>query len=81
MARVLTMREKTVAPSERDAYLQDVQRQRASAGALNVHFWVFENHDEPGRFVEFTEGADATAIAQWHGGELNTPLWREVQGL
>jgi hypothetical protein len=80
MARVLTMVERLVVAAEREAYLAALAPRRAAAARVQAHFWVFEHSDEPGRFVEFTEGAGANEIASVHDGELPAPLWREVQG-
>ncbi len=80
MARMLTIVERRVATAERDAYLAALEPRRRAAAAINAHFWIFEHADEVGHFVEFTEGADANAIASVHDGELPAPVWREVQG-
>ena len=79
-ARVLAFVERRVSPLERAAYLASVDARRRIASAARGHFWVFEHEDEPGRFVEFTEAADATDVATVHDGVLPAPLWREVRG-
>jgi hypothetical protein len=80
MARVLTIVERRVPATERESYFAALESRRRSAAARRAHFWIFEHADEAGRFVEFTEGADANDIAAVHDGELPAPLWREVQG-
>jgi len=78
--RVLSMVERQVKAEQRSDYLMGLAATRAAASAAHAHFWVFENEQEPGRFVEFTEAADAEHVASTHGGTLPAPLWREVQG-
>ena len=79
--RLLAMIEVHVTPQERSSYLAGLKATRAAATSNQAHFWVFENEQEPGRFVEFTEAADAEHIASIHGGRLPArALWREVQG-
>lgn len=74
------MIEVTVLPEHREDYLGTLLSRRETAMAHHVRFWVFENSDEPGRFVEFTEAASADALKALAGSELHAPLWREVQG-
>lgn len=78
--RVLAIAEHRVAPEGRDAFLAAVAMRRLAAAAAGAHVWIFEHLDEPGRFVEFTEAANAANVAVVHGGKLPAPLWREVQG-
>ena len=78
--RVLSMVERQVKTEQRSGYLAGLAATRAAASAAHAHFWVFESEQEPGRFVEFTEAADANDVASTHGGTLPAPLWREVQG-
>lgn len=80
MARVLTFREHSVQTAHRPAYLADAAHRQQLARAARANFWVFEHADEPGRFVEFTEGADASAVVRAHGDEIVTPLWHDVLG-
>lgn len=78
--RVLSMVERQVNSDQRSDYLSALAATRAAASAAHANFWVFENEQEPGRFVEFTEAGDAEHVASTHGGRLPAPLWREVQG-
>ena len=80
MPRLLAVGEQHVALAERDSYLASLAERRASAAAAGLNFWVFEHATEPGRFIEFTEGADAEAIRRRHGADPTLPLWQEVQG-
>jgi hypothetical protein len=79
--RVLSIVEVHVNSEQRSDYLTGLAATRAAASAAHAHFWVFENEEEPGRFVEFTEGSDAASVASVHGGVMpKRALWREVQG-
>lgn len=78
--RVLSMVERQVKSDQRSGYLAGLAATRAAASLAHANFWVFENEQEPGRFVEFTEASDAQRVASTHGGTLPAPLWREVQG-
>lgn len=80
MPRLLAIGEQRVALAERDAYLASLAERRANAAAAGLNFWVFEHLTEPGRFIEFTEGADAEAIRRRPGADPALPLWQEVQG-
>jgi hypothetical protein len=78
--RVLHMHERVVSSHERSAYLAALGARRDEAAARSVHFWVFECTDTAGRFMEFTEGPDATTVTSVLGDAFSAPLWREVQG-
>jgi hypothetical protein len=73
--------ERRVSTDERAAYLAGLAPRRLEAAAVRAHFWVFEHHEEPGRFVEFTEAGSVAEIASVHDGEVPAPYWREVQGI
>ncbi|MEQ1689979.1 MAG: hypothetical protein ABMA00_01740 [Gemmatimonas sp.] len=77
-ARVLMMVERRVSAADRAEFLGTLAARRHAAQDVHAHFWVFEHLDEPGRFVEFTEAADATVVATVHDGALPAPLWRAV---
>ncbi len=69
-----------IAGPERDAYRVTLDARRAMAQTLGAHVWAFERIDDPEVIVEFTEAASATDVAAVHGGQVPSPLWREVQG-
>lgn len=77
---MLHMHERVVSSHERSAYLAALGARRDEAASRSVHFWVFECTDSAGRFMEFTEGPDATTVASVLGDAFSAPLWREVQG-
>ena len=77
--RVLTMVERRVTASERAAFLGTLAARRGAARTRHANLWVFEHPDEPGRFIEFTEAANAVDVAAVHEGAVSAPLWREVR--
>ncbi len=47
---------------ERAPYLARLHERRASAAARSVRFWAFEHEAERGRFLEFIETSDRSAL-------------------
>jgi hypothetical protein len=80
MPRTLSMQERRVSDAERADYLAALSARSSSASAAQAHFWVFEHARESGRFLEFTEAADAVTLAQLLGVEDVSDHWREVRG-
>lgn len=94
MTRCLVMSERVVSQSDRAAYLLSLAVRRESAATASAHFWVFEDENVPGRFLEFVEAASAEVLARavdatlaraaTHGaapaGALNAErvVWKEV---
>ena len=78
--RVLTVVERQVSANDRVAFLATVSLRQQVAAQVRAHVWLFEHAEEPGRFMEFTEAADASALATVHEGHMPAPLWREVRG-
>ena len=86
MPRLLVMAERAVTELERAAYLQTLAARRERAAAASANFWVFEQLDRRGRFLEFVETGSAealesaiTAVAEGADGELQSPVvWREA---
>lgn len=56
---------------------------RARAGAASCNYWVFEETDGTGAWVEFFEAADAdtlrTALRQLQPSTTPDPILREVE--
>ena len=86
MPRLLVMAERAVTELERAAYLQTLAARRERAAAASANFWVFEQLDRRGRFLEFVETGSAealesaiTAVAEGADSELQSPVvWREA---
>jgi hypothetical protein len=79
-ARVLHMTERRVADADRITYLAAVAARRAECAAHGLQSWLFEHEAEPGRFVEFVEGRDRTALDRVLAGpETTVSVWRSVE--
>jgi hypothetical protein len=78
--RVLAVRERQLPAEARAPYLATLPERRTRAAEARAHFWVFQHHSEAGRFLEFTEGASAEAVAALLDGAAADDLWHEVQG-
>ena len=89
MPRFLVMSERAVTEVARAAYLQTLAVRRERAAAASANFWVFEQQDGRGRFLEFVETGSAevledaiTAVADDDAVEWRNPVvWRETGGL
>lgn len=62
MLRLLVMSERTVTEVERAAYLQTLAVRRERAAAASANFWVFEQLDRRGRFLEFVEAGSPESL-------------------
>lgn len=87
MPRLLVMSERVVHRLERAGYLSALAARREIAAAASAHFWVFEQQDNDGHFLEFIEAGSSdslsSAIAQIAEYEDSGALvvWKEVGGL
>lgn len=63
MPRALTFHRSIVPLSDRTQYLQRLRARRAYYRGVNCHFWVFEETDLAGAFLEFIEAADRETLA------------------
>ena len=79
MTKVLAVSERRVDDGRRSEYVASLGARRSAAATAGVAFWVFEHMVEAGRFIEFTEGADASAVAASLSDQLTPELWREVR--
>ena len=78
MRKVLAVAERRIDAGRRSEYLTSLGARRSAANASGVAFWVFEHMVDAGRFIEFTEGADANAVAASLSDQRTPELWREV---
>lgn len=63
MARALTLQRTLVTPSERTKFEARIRERRAYFARTECHYWVFEEADLPGAFLEFVEAPDRKMIA------------------
>lgn len=64
MARALTIRRSIVPVADRKKFLQKVKVRRTYYVNASCKFWMFEESDLSGAFVEFIEADDAKTLAK-----------------
>ncbi len=62
MPRVLTIERTAIPSSGRQRYLAALRTKAAHFRASDCRFWVFEDSEVRGAFVEFAEGTDEQAL-------------------
>jgi hypothetical protein len=62
MARTLTVNRFVVPLPDRDRYLERLRRRQNHFRGANCRFWIFEEMDLSGAFIEFIEAADAETL-------------------
>lgn len=62
MGRALTSQRSVVLGAEREAFLQRLRARQDYYQAAGCRYWVFEERDMPGAFVEFIEAGDAKTL-------------------
>ena len=63
MSRALTIQRSIVPLSDRKKFMEKLRTRRAYYAAANCRFWVFEETDLAGAFIEFIEAADEDTLA------------------
>ena len=63
MTRILTMARSVVPRPDREKFLQRIRERREYYVGAGCNYWVFEEADLPGAFVEFTEARDKAVLA------------------
>jgi hypothetical protein len=66
--RALTFQRSIVPIADRAQYLQRLRARRSYYRSVNCHFWVFEETDLAGAFLEFIEAADTDTLTAALGG-------------
>ncbi|HKO16029.1 MAG TPA: hypothetical protein VJU87_07305 [Gemmatimonadaceae bacterium] len=66
MSRYLTIQRTLVTPGERERFFERIRRKQEHYSRAKCRFWVFEEADLPGAFLEFFEAADAETLARAH---------------
>jgi|HubBroStandDraft_5_1064220.scaffolds.fasta_scaffold1405070_2 hypothetical protein len=70
------MQRTIITPPERSRFLARARELRAHYQAAGCHFWVFEERDLSGAFIEFAEGPTAEQLAIAHASATE-PLLRD----
>jgi hypothetical protein len=74
MARALTLHRTLVPRGDRARFFAKMQRKRQHYSQANCKFWVFEEADLPGAFIEFFEAADPETLARAHASAPDAVL-------
>jgi hypothetical protein len=61
-ARSLVMQRTIVTPGERDRFFERARQRRAHYASQRCRYWLFEESELPGAFIEFAESEDAAAL-------------------
>ncbi len=83
MPRELTLHRTIVTPAERERFLARARDRRTHFQSHGCQYWVFEEADLGGAFIEFAESSTVDALSAAHAGapdELGdaTRIYREV---
>lgn len=62
MPRALTIERTAIPSSDRERYMATLRAKAAHFRAAQCRFWVFEDAEVRGSFVEFTEGDDVETL-------------------
>ena len=68
MPRALTLQRPIVPAAERARYLARCEERRKYYEGKKCRFWIFEEAQLPGAFIEFTEAADRDTLSAAHAG-------------
>jgi hypothetical protein len=83
MARTLTIETTKLSADERAAFIDRARSRRGHFRGSGCHYWLFEEAETPGTFIEFTEGPDETTLRSAHASapepEYEAPLYVEVE--
>jgi len=61
--RALTLQRTIVTPTERSRFFERARQLRDHYATHQCRYWVFEEAELPGAFIEFTESTDAAALS------------------
>ena len=78
--RALSMRHTAVPSGDRDAFRTRAREASSYYAGAGCRYWVYEDGELPGAFVEFFEAPDKDALTRAHGGTKQPPsrLYVEV---
>lgn len=74
MARALSVHRTLVTPGERDRFLERMERKQEHYSKAKCHFWLFEEANLPGAFLEFVEAPDEATLARAHAAAPDPAL-------
>jgi hypothetical protein len=86
--RALTLNRTVVPAPDRERFLTRARVLRTHFQSRGCQYWVFEDADLPGAYIEFAEAADANTLEAAHasvaldslelGGDIRRNMYREV---
>jgi hypothetical protein len=83
MPRTLSIETTKLSPDERVPFIDRARARRGHFRDAGCNYWLFEQADTPGAFVEFTEGPDEPTLRSAHESapepELEVSLYVEVE--
>ena len=84
MGRALTSQRSVVLGPEREAFLQRLRARRDYYTKVGCNYWVFEEKDMPGAFVEFIEASDPKRLREAIGkaperGPGSARIYEEIE--
>ncbi len=62
MPRALTVQRTVVTPAQRAAFVERLRARREHYHGAGCHYWVFEEADLGGSFIEFIEAQDRVTL-------------------
>jgi hypothetical protein len=63
VGRAVSLHRSIITPGERERFLERARRLRDHYGHHQCRYWVFEETELPGAFIEFAEAGDPAALA------------------
>ena len=66
MPKALTIQRTLVPKGDREKYFERIARKRDHYRGAKCRFWVFEEAELPGAFIEFFEADDVETLARAH---------------
>ncbi|MGI8496474.1 MAG: hypothetical protein ACR2OG_02680 [Gemmatimonadaceae bacterium] len=63
MSRSLVLQRTVVPIAERSRFLEQIRARRVHYETARCRFWLFEEADLPGAYIEFVEAADSATLA------------------
>lgn len=84
MPRALSIQRTVVPADDRFGFLEQARRREAHFQGAGCQYWMFEDAQASGEFVEFAEARDAATLAAAHAGLVRvggvpSPIYVQVQ--
>jgi hypothetical protein len=76
--RALTVQRTVVTPAQRAAFVERLRARRDHYRGAGCHYWVFEEVDLGGSFIEFVEAADAATLGAALTGAPDPPTGSRI---